>query len=63
MERHGNGKEYVNNNLKFEGEYLYGQRNEKGKEYVDGNIIYEDEYLYGKRIEQENSNLFNCLIF
>ena len=52
--KNGNGKikEYDNYNgvLKFEGEYLFGQRNGKGKEYDrNGRIIFEGEYLKGKR--------------
>ena len=35
--------------LRFEGEYLNGERHGKGKEYEDfeGNIKFEGEYLYG----------------
>ena len=37
--------------LKFEGEYLNGERNGKGKEYdiIDGKLEYEGEYKKGKR--------------
>ena len=44
-------KEYdYDNILKFEGEYLNGERNGKGKEYdYDGKLIFEGEYLNGKR--------------
>ena len=36
--------------LKFEGEYLNGERNGKGKEYnYDGELKFEGEYLNGKR--------------
>ena len=35
--------------LKFDGEYLNGQRNGKGKEYYEGNLKFEGEYLIGKR--------------
>ena len=37
--------------LRFEGEYLNGERNGKGKEYWNGNLIFEGEYLYGKRLK------------
>ena len=46
------GKEYnfLDNNLIFEGEYLYGERNGVGKEYYDtGEIKFESEYLNGKK--------------
>ena len=43
-------KEYKNNTLIFEGEYLNGERNGKGKEYNDnGKLIFEGEYLNGIR--------------
>jgi len=50
----GNGKvkEYDNiyGKLRFEGEYLNGQRNGKGKEFdVNGKLIYEGEYLNDRR--------------
>ena len=36
--------------LKFEGEYLNGQRHGKGKEYnIEGDLMYEGDYLNGKR--------------
>ena len=36
--------------LKYEVEYLNGERNGKGKEYdIDGNLIFESEYLNGER--------------
>ena len=34
--------------MKFEGEYLNGQKNGKGKEYDNGKLIFEGEYLNGK---------------
>ena len=46
------GKEYdcYNGKLKFEGEYLNGEKHGKGKEYNDdGKLIFEGEYLNGKR--------------
>ena len=49
----GNGKvkEYNENKLIFEGEYLNGKRNGKGKEYdLNDKLIFEGEYLNGKRI-------------
>ena len=48
----GRAKEYneYKSYLKFEGEYLNGERNGKGKEYDEkGEIIFEGEYLNGKR--------------
>ena len=36
--------------LKFEGEYLNGQRNGKRKEYHDKKLIFEGEYLNRKKI-------------
>ena len=53
----GKGKEYYSKFtcvyhqiLKFEGEYLNGNRNGKGKEYDEkGNLIFEGEYINGKR--------------
>ena len=50
-----NGKGYIkeyfeNGYLKFEGEYVNGERNGKGKEYYkDGCLLFEGEYLNGKR--------------
>ena len=50
-----NGKGYVKlyydyGVLKFEGEYLYGNRYGKGKEYnYDGQLIFEGEYQNGKK--------------
>ena len=41
-------KEYKNNVLIYEGEYLNGERNGKGKEYNDnGKLIFEGEYVNG----------------
>ena len=54
----GKGREYNGNNdkLKFEGEYLNGERNGKGKEYYfDGRLAYEGEYLNGKKMEKEKT--------
>jgi len=47
----GKGKEYYNDGkLKFEGEYLNGNRNGKGKEYdYHGKLEFEGEYLNEKR--------------
>jgi len=46
----GRGKDYFYlGAVKYEGEYLNGERNGKGKEYSGGNIIFEGEYLNGKR--------------
>ena len=36
--------------LKYEGEYLYGEKNGKGKEFNDkGKLIFEGEYLNGEK--------------
>ena len=46
------GKEYYckYDKLKFECEYLNGERNGKGKEYDDnGLLIFEGEYLNGRK--------------
>ena len=49
----GNGKvkEYNDNSrLKYEGEYLNGEKNGKGKEYDNnGKLIYEGEFLKGQK--------------
>ena len=46
----GKGKEYDwNDEIKFEGEYLNGQRNGKGKEYFEGKLFFEGEYVNGLR--------------
>ena len=47
-------KEYYDNGkLKFEGDYINGERNGKGKEYYDnGKLKFVGEYLKGKRICQ-----------
>ena len=41
-------KRIYNNQLIFEGDYLYGYRR-KGKEYVNGRLEYEGEYLFDKK--------------
>ena len=47
--RHGKGKEYYIEKIKFEGEYLNGKRHGKGKEYWNnGKVLFEGEYLNGK---------------
>ena len=49
-ESYGKGKEYLNDKLIFEGEYVDGERNGIGKEYyIDGPVKYEGEYLNGER--------------
>ena len=46
----GNIREFDYDKLKFEGEYLNGERNGKGKEYDEYcNLIFEGEYLKGKK--------------
>ena len=50
--------------LKFEGEYLNGERNGKGNEYYyDGKLIFEGEYLNGERKEGKEYNYDQELIF
>ena len=53
MEKDGKGKVkeyYYDDKLKFEGEYLNGERNGKGKEYdYNGKLRFEGEYLNGNR--------------
>ena len=62
------GKGYIKKyddlgDIKFEGEYLNGEKNGKGKEYYQNNILkFEGEYLNGKRTGKgkeyyENGNL------
>ena len=41
------GKEYYDDKLLFEGEYLYSHKY-KGKSYLKGKIEFEGEYLYDK---------------
>ena len=58
------GKEYANNRLIFEGEYLYGKRNGKGIEYYkDGKIKFGGEFLFGKRNGKGKEYVNNNLIF
>ena len=36
--------------IKYEGEYLYGEKNGNVKEYdYNGKLEYEGEYVYGKK--------------
>ena len=56
----GKAKEYdLNGKLKFEGEYLNGERNGKGKEYEYGNCIFEGEYLNGERNGKGKEYIYN----
>ena len=45
------GREYdgYSDSLRYEGEYLNGERNGKGKEYYNGKLKFEGEYLNGER--------------
>ena len=46
----GKIKEYDNDGeIKFEGEYLNGERNVKVKEYQNGELQFEGEYKNGER--------------
>ena len=41
---------YENGQIKFEGEYLEGERNGKGKEHYDkGNIKFDGIFIKGKK--------------
>ena len=57
---YGGGKEYnYNGELKFEGEYLNGERNGKGTEYYNnGKIRFEGEYLEQK-VKLNWKNIFD----
>ena len=44
---------YENFQLKFDGEYLNGEKYGKAKEYfLSGQLKFEGEYLYGKKMEK-----------
>ena len=47
-QKQGKGKEYYENNLIFEGEYLYDHK-VKGRGFVKSKLEYEGEYLYDKK--------------
>ena len=48
--KNGKGKEYKQNHLIFEGEYIDGKRNGKGIEYnFRGEFLFEGEYKEGKK--------------
>ena len=53
--RHGKFKEYDNNKLIFEGEFLNDKRwNGKGKEYDDdGNLEFDGKYLKGIKCQNK----------
>ena len=61
----GNGKvkEYENNKLIFEGEYINGKRNGKGKEYENKKLIFEGKYKNGKRNGKGKEYYDDKLIF
>ena len=65
--RNGKGKEYnrYNGLLKFEGEYLYGNKL-KGKDYLNGKLEYEGQFLFNKKWNgkgyDENGNIIYELI-
>ena len=48
-EKNGKGKEFKDEQLIFEGNYLNYKRNGLGKEFKDNKIIFEGNYLFGKR--------------
>ena len=50
--------------MKFEGEYLNGERNGKGKEYYNnGNLLFEGEYLNNKRFNGNGYLSNNNIIY
>ena len=68
--RNGNGKEYINNNIIFEGEYINGYK-KKGKEYFSEyeisseNIFleFEGEYLLGKKYDGKGYDKNGFLLY
>ena len=56
------GKEYFNKDkIKFEGEYLNGEKHGKGKEYSYNNknqVIFEGDYLYGNKFKGKEYIIF-----
>ena len=55
---------YYDNNIKYEGEYLNGERNGKGKEYYPKNKLeFEGEYLNNKRLNGKRYNKKGKVIF
>ena len=65
--KEGNGKGkvyYDNDNLKFEGEYLSGQRNGKGKEvYYNDMLKFKGEYFYGNKWSGQRYNIIGKIDF
>ena len=61
----GKGKEYYDNGkLKFEGEYLNGEKNGKGKEYDDnGNLKFEGEYLNDLKWNGKGYDPYNNIVY
>ena len=61
----GNGKsrEYLNDSVIFEGEYINGIRNGKGKEYSNGKLLFEGEFLDGNIINGKEYDTLGNLIF
>ena len=59
----GRGKEYKDNQLISECEYLNGVKNGHGKEYKDNKLIFEGEYSYGKRNGKGKEYENNTIIF
>ena len=55
-----NMKDYENNILKFEGEYINDERNGKGREYdINGKIIFEGDFINGNRRTKEYYNKYD----
>ena len=48
--------------MKFEGEYLNGERNGKGKEYKYDKVIFEGEYINGKKWKGKGREYYNSKI-
>jgi len=66
--KHGKGKEYYYKSdiLKFEGEYLYGEKRRGKAYYKDGKLEYEGDYLLHKKFHgkgyDKNGNIIYELI-
>ena len=57
-------KEYNDDDLIFEGEYLNKKRNGKGKEYYyNGKLIFKGEYLNGKKWNGKGFDVNNNLVY
>ena len=60
-DKNGNGIEYYEGKLEFEGQNINGKRHGKGKEYnYDGYLIFEGEYLNGQKNGKGKKYYWNC---